>query len=124
MLTVDRRLIEDCQNLAPNNFIFQQDGEPAHTSRLSQDRLERNTPDFIKKDEWPPNSPDLNPLDFHVWGAMLAKYQACTPKAKKSGVKECAAKDLGIAASRADRQGRLGFQKESAGVHCSRWRSL
>jgi hypothetical protein len=74
-------LIGDCQNLAPsNNFIFQQDGAPAHTSRLAQEWLEQNTPDFIKKDEWPPNSPDLNPLDFHIWGAMLEKYQAYIPK--------------------------------------------
>ena len=74
-------LIGDCQNLAPNNnFIFQQDGAPAHTSRLAQEWLEQNTPDFIKKDEWPPNSPDLNPLDFHIWGAMLEKYRADIPK--------------------------------------------
>jgi hypothetical protein len=67
--------------LAPNNnFIFQQDGAPAHTSRLAQEWLEQNISDFIKKDEWPPNSPDLNPLDFHIWGAMLEKYQAYTPK--------------------------------------------
>ena len=26
------------------------------------------------------NSPDLNHLDFHIWGAMLEKYQAYTPK--------------------------------------------
>jgi len=25
----------------------------------------------IGKNEWPTNSPDLNPLDCHVWGAML-----------------------------------------------------
>ena len=76
------QLIEDCNNLAQNNFIFQQDGAPAHTSRLAQDWLQLHCPDFIKKDEWPPNSPDLNPLDFHVWGAMLEKYQAHTPKPK------------------------------------------
>ena len=29
---------------------------------------------FIAKDQWPPNSPDLNPLDYHVWGAMLEAY--------------------------------------------------
>jgi len=23
-------------------------------------------PDFINKDAWPPNSADLNPLDYHV----------------------------------------------------------
>ena len=76
------KLIEDCNNVTPNDFIFQQDGAPAHTSRLAQDWLEQHCPDFIKKDEWPPNSPDLNPLDFHVWGAMLAKYEAHAPKPK------------------------------------------
>src|ERR1051325_7705137 len=44
--------------------------------------LEQQTLDFIKKDKWPPNSPDFNPLDFHVWGAMLERYQAHTPKPK------------------------------------------
>ena len=62
------KLIEDCNNLSPNTFIFQQDGAPAHTSRLAQEWIEENSPDFINKDEWPPNSPDLNPLDYHVWG--------------------------------------------------------
>ena len=32
-------------------------------------------PDFTDKDSWPPNSPDLNPLNYHVWGAMLEKFQ-------------------------------------------------
>lgn len=25
---------------------------------------------FWSKDLWPPNSPDLNPLDFFVWGVI------------------------------------------------------
>ncbi|CAJ0924736.1 unnamed protein product, partial [Mesorhabditis belari] len=25
---------------------------------------------FLTKDQWPANSPDLNPLDFSVWGFM------------------------------------------------------
>ena len=29
----------------------------------------------IGKDGWPPNSSDLNPLDYHVWGAMLQRYK-------------------------------------------------
>ena len=37
---------------------------------------------FITSVQWPPNSPDLNPLDFHVWGAMLHKYQEYLPKPK------------------------------------------
>jgi len=30
--------------------------------------LQTNCPYFIVKDQWPPNSPDLNLLDYHVWG--------------------------------------------------------
>jgi len=26
------------------------------------------------------NSPDLNPLDYHVWGAMLECYKTFQPK--------------------------------------------
>ena len=33
--------------------------------------LQTNCPDFIRKDQWPPSSPDLNPMDYRVWGAML-----------------------------------------------------
>ena len=75
------KLFTDCRTvLQPDAFIFQQDGAPAHSSRLSQQFIAQNCPDFISKDEWPPNSPDLNPLDFYVWGAMLARYQAYQPK--------------------------------------------
>ena len=27
------------------------------------------------RQKWPPNSADLNPLDYHVWGAVLGLYQ-------------------------------------------------
>ena len=35
---------------------------------------------FIGKDEWPPNLSNLNPLDCHVWGAMLECYKTFQPK--------------------------------------------
>jgi inhibitor of nuclear factor kappa-B kinase subunit alpha len=76
------RLIENCNNVAPDEFIFQQDSAPAHAARQTQEWLQQNTPDFITKDEWPPNSPDLNPLDYHVWGAMLERYRVHKPKPK------------------------------------------
>jgi hypothetical protein len=31
--------------------------------------------DFIPKDEWPPSSPDLNPLDFSISGYMLGQLR-------------------------------------------------
>jgi len=40
----------------------------------------RQCPEFTSKDRWPPNSPDLNPLDYHVWGAMLDLYQKYQPR--------------------------------------------
>ena len=39
-----------------------------------------NCSDLIVKHEWPPNSPDLNPLDYHVWGAMRKRYKTFQPK--------------------------------------------
>jgi len=68
--------------LLPGGYIFQQDGVPAHTARATQNWLQINCPDFIDKDQWPPNSPDLNPLDYHVWGAMLEAYHKRHPKLK------------------------------------------
>ena len=65
-----------CQNV----YVFQQDGAPAHFSQLAQEWIGQHCPNFIKKDEWPPNSPDFNPLNYHVWGAMLEKYKAYMPK--------------------------------------------
>jgi len=60
--------------------VFQQDGAPAHTAKQTQEWLATNTHDFINNNEWPPNSPELNPLDYCVWGMMMAAYQKHKPK--------------------------------------------
>lgn len=54
-------------------WVFQQDGAPAHRANKVQQWLRENVPDFLNKDEWPPSSPDLNPLDYFVWGYMQSK---------------------------------------------------
>jgi len=38
---------------------------PAHRARNTIELLCRSTPDFIAL--WPPNSPDLNPVDYAIW---------------------------------------------------------
>jgi len=53
---------------------------PAQTARSAQNWLRANCPDFLAKDQWPPNSPDLNPVDYHVWGAMLEAYHKLKTK--------------------------------------------
>jgi len=51
-------------------------------AKLAQDCIATTCSEFIGKDEWPPNSPDLNPLDYHVRGAwlMLGRYKSFQPK--------------------------------------------
>ena len=47
------------------NYTFQQDGAPAYRARDTVQLLTRETPDFIPPSLWPPNSPDLNPVDYY-----------------------------------------------------------
>jgi len=59
---------------------------PADTACSSRNWLRANCPDFITKDQWPPNSLDMNPTDYHVWGAMLEAY--CKLKTKPKTIAE------------------------------------
>lgn len=51
-------------------FIFQQDSAPAHRAKDTVTLLKKETPDFITPLQWPPNSPDLNPVDYRIWSAL------------------------------------------------------
>ncbi len=51
-------------------YTFQQDGAPAHTSKTVQTWLKNNLPWMIPKEMWPPNSPDLNPMDYFFWSVV------------------------------------------------------
>ena len=50
------------------------------TAKLAKDWIATNCSEFNGKDEWPPNLPDLNLLDYYVWGAMLERYKSFQPK--------------------------------------------
>src|SRR5271166_1813765 len=65
-----RCLLPDIQRLSGDDYVFQQDGAPSHRARLTVEFLESNVPSFIEPALWPPNSPDLNPVDYAVWGAL------------------------------------------------------
>lgn len=54
-------------------WTFQQDSAPSHKARVNQEWLQKNVPRFISSSQWPPNSPDANPLDFSVWGILKSK---------------------------------------------------
>ena len=55
-----------------NNWTYQQDGARPHIHSLSQRWCDDNFPTFIPKNRWPPNSPDLCPLDYSLWNEVAA----------------------------------------------------
>jgi hypothetical protein len=60
---------QTCENSTKNSVA------PSHTANIVQRWCEDNLTDFIPKDEWPPSSPDLNPLYFSIWGYMLGQLR-------------------------------------------------
>lgn len=61
-------------SIYPNGqWTFQQDSAPAHKAKVVQAWLRSNCPDFISTEDWPASSPDLNPLDYCIWGTLEAK---------------------------------------------------
>ena len=54
-----------------DDWIFQQDGAMPHQHYPTQKWCQENFPSFIDKDHWPPNSPDLNPLDYSIWDEFV-----------------------------------------------------
>ena len=70
------------EKLGDRPFIWQQESAPCHTSKKSQRWLGDHFCVLTTPDVWPPNSPDLNPMDFLVWSAVKrdANKTACNIK--------------------------------------------
>lgn len=69
-----QKLLPDIRKISQGEFfVFQQDGAPAHRARDTVAFLEQETPDFIPPTLWPPNSPDLNPVDYSIWSVLQEK---------------------------------------------------
>ena len=63
-------------------YVWQQDSAPCHTSRKSLQWISSNFRDYASPDVWPPNSPDCNPCDYYLWGAVerQTNRSACNTK--------------------------------------------
>ena len=75
---LSQHLLPAIRNISGSEcFTFQQDNAPAHRARETVEFLSRNTPDSIAPSLWPPNSPDLNSVDYQVWSALQQRvYQS------------------------------------------------
>ena len=77
-----RGLLPDMRLKSGNDFVFQQDSSarapPVHRSRHTVEFLISNVPEFIEPHNWPSNSPDLNPVDYSIWGTLQQRVLSLT----------------------------------------------
>ena len=65
-----QKVLPDIRQLS-DFYVFQQD----HSVRETIELLTIETPEFIPPTLWPPNSPDLNPVDYKVCSVMQQVYK-------------------------------------------------
>jgi len=76
-ILLTRDLMPDIKQYS-DYFTLQHDGAPAHRARKTVELLKLETPDFITP--WPPNSPDLNPVDYKIWGILEERVYKTSSK--------------------------------------------
>ena len=65
-----QQLLPAIRQVSGDFFVFQQDSAPAHRACKTIKLLQWEMPAFISPNLWPLNSPDLNPVDYKIWGVM------------------------------------------------------
>ena len=54
-----------------SDSVFQQCGTRPHSHHLTEQWCRDNFPSFLDRDHWSPKSPDLNHLDYSIWGELV-----------------------------------------------------
>ena len=77
-------LIPAAEAMYPHNdFTFVQDSAPSHrANKIQKFLIEKLKSRFVKNTDWPPSSPDCNPLDFYFWNRVQERVfegRHCSP---------------------------------------------
>jgi len=67
---LNQQLLTAIRQVSGDFLVLHQDSAPVHRARETIKLLQRETPVFISPDLRPPNSQDLNPVDYKIWGVM------------------------------------------------------
>jgi len=66
-IVLKKGLLSDIRAICRHyRWTLQQDGAPAHTVQTTMDYLKKEHINFIKPHMWPPNSHDINPVDYAI----------------------------------------------------------
>ena len=71
-----------------NDWTFQQDGARPRIHIKTQQWCAEYFPSFFDKDHWPPNSPDLNLLDYSIWDEFAHQMNLDRVQSKKTLIEE------------------------------------
>ena len=78
--TLQIHLLPAARQQYAEQWRFQQDNDPKHRSKVAKEFLDREVPKTI---DWPPNSPNLNPIE-NMWSILKRRVE----KQKPSGIDE------------------------------------
>ena len=85
-----RKVVPDLNNLMKGvDWTFVQDGARPHTARRTLKTLTEELPHLFPASDWPPNSPDDNPIEnvFGYLDSQIGPKSFTTPEALERGIR-------------------------------------
>jgi len=73
---LSQQMLPAIKHVASDTFVFQQDNFISSCKDTIK-QLQQEMPDCVGPDLWSQNSPDLNLVDYKVWGVVQQRVHKC-----------------------------------------------